>query len=95
MTMSDPASLQQYAQNYRRLAQDKASPELQTLLLRMAEVWDALAAHAHRIAAERAAAEEMSDAPRWQDRGELGSPVQSPELSPPIPEAIHQHEHTD
>lgn len=90
--MSDPASLRQYAKAYRRLAQDKASPELQALLIRMAEVWDALAAHANRIAVERAAAEEMSDTPR---SGELRSRIRSPELSPRSPEPVRQHEHTD
>jgi hypothetical protein len=77
--MSDPSSLRQYARAYRRLADAHASPELKALLIRMAEVWDALAVHTNRIAAERAAAEDMPDAPLAPDPGERGSRVRSPE----------------
>jgi hypothetical protein len=61
--MSDQSSLRQYAQAYRRLAEIHPNPELRTLLVRMAEVWTALAAHTDRIAARRAAAESMPDVP--------------------------------
>ena len=82
--MSDPSSLRQYAQAYRRLAEMHPRPELRSLLMRMAEVWDALAAHTDRIEAKRAAAENMPDAP-------LAPSEPAPSDLPPI----RRHQYTD
>jgi hypothetical protein len=89
--MSDPSSLRQYARAYRRLAEVHPSPELRTLLIRMADVWDALAVHTHRIAVERAAAEDMPDAPLAPGPSELGSP----DLGPSDAKPIRRREYTD
>jgi hypothetical protein len=93
--MSDPSSLRQYAQAYRRLAEVHPSPELRTLLIRMAEVWDAFAVHTDRIAAKRAAAEKMPDAPVTPGLRDVKSRVRSPELSPSNTGPTPRHEYTD
>jgi hypothetical protein len=80
--MSDTSPLHQYAQAYRRLARQHANPELQTLLSRMADVWESLAAHSTRIAALRAHAESLRDE------------ESSPDLSPSELEPIDPTEHT-
>jgi hypothetical protein len=91
--MSDPATLRQYAEAYRRLARASANPQLQALLIRMAEVWDALAVHTDRIAALRVDAENILDEP--QDRGEPASRVDAPELSPRQDDLTRRHERTE
>ncbi len=94
--MSDPCFTPAICQGLPAAGQEMhPSPELRTLLIRMAEVWDALAVHTNRIAAERAAAEEMPDAPLAPDRGELGSRVRSPALSPSDVAPSRRHEYND
>jgi hypothetical protein len=80
--MNEPARLNRYAEDYLRLARDTSNPELKALLIRMAEVWNALAAHTDRIAAERTIAESMPDEPPSRDDVAPASLTNSPELSP-------------
>jgi hypothetical protein len=63
------------------------------LLIRMAEVWDALAAHTSRIAARRAAAEAMPDVPLAPPAGEPAPPGDSPDLVPSDADLIRKEEY--
>jgi hypothetical protein len=80
--MRERAHLYRYAEDYLRLARDTPNPQLKALLVRMAEVWDALAVHADRIAAERMVAENMPDDLPSRDAIAPHPPTDSPELCP-------------
>jgi hypothetical protein len=89
--MSDSTRPHHYAEECLQLAQTVTSPELRALLIRMAEVWEALSVHCDRIARVRAEAEHMLDEARSQHVSEPAA-VDSPELTPVSGEPIDQQD---